>query len=189
MPATQRESRRCGDMQESIVYSLILLSDDLKVDTLSVYPYGTRSCLVTPPAGRAPQGRCIPAPELGMTRQRKRRVGGREMLENRSAKTDPQPEVAMPQLMDAQDVALILKITPKTVHKLVRRGKLGCVQVTEKDRRFTREQVQAYIDAQSTEVRIDSQKPNRVRCLPPKGGEKSLGVSRTSLLKEMSQWQ
>ena len=50
------------------------------------------------------------------------------MVENRSAKTDPQPEVAMPQLMDAQDVALILKIAPKTVHKLVREGKQGAVQ-------------------------------------------------------------
>ncbi|MGO9119039.1 MAG: helix-turn-helix domain-containing protein [Desulfomonilaceae bacterium] len=67
------------------------------------------------------------------------------MVEKRSGKTDPQPEVAIPQLMDAKDVALILKIAPKTVHKLVRAGKLGCVKVTEKDRRFIREQAQAYI--------------------------------------------
>jgi len=46
------------------------------------------------------------------------------MVENWSAKTDPQPGAAVPQLMNAQDVALILKIAPKTVHKLVRRGKL-----------------------------------------------------------------
>jgi hypothetical protein len=46
------------------------------------------------------------------------------MFENRSAKTDPQPGAAMPQLMDAQDVSLILEIAPKTVHELVRRGKL-----------------------------------------------------------------
>jgi hypothetical protein len=54
----------------------------------------------------------------------KKRHGKTEMVENRSAKADPQPEAAMPQLMDAQDVALILKIAPKTVHKLVRRGRL-----------------------------------------------------------------
>ncbi|MGO9121119.1 MAG: helix-turn-helix domain-containing protein [Desulfomonilaceae bacterium] len=111
------------------------------------------------------------------------------MLENRSVNTDPQPEVPMPQLMDAKDVALILKIAPKTVHKLVRRGKLGCVQITEKDRRFTREQVQAYIDSQSVDVRIDKNSVKPLRLPPPKGGEKSLGVSRTSLLEEMSQWQ
>ncbi len=111
------------------------------------------------------------------------------MVENRSAKTDPQPEVAMPQLMDAQDVALILKIAPETVHKLVRKGKLGCVQVTEKDRRFTREQVQAYTDSRSIDVRIDRPRAKAVKLPPPKGGEKSLGVSRTSLQKEMSRWR
>ena len=110
------------------------------------------------------------------------------MVENRSAKTDPQPEVAMPQLMNAQDVALILKIAPKTIHKLVRRGKLGCVQVTEKDRRFTREQVQAYIDSQSVEARIDRSKGKPVKSQPPKGGEKSIGVSKADLRKEMRRW-
>ena len=58
-------------------------------------------------------------------------------------------------LLDAEDVARILKRSVKTVHKRVREGKLGCVQGSPKDRRFTREQVQAYIEAQSTEVRID----------------------------------
>lgn len=111
------------------------------------------------------------------------------MVENRSVNTDPQPGAAMPQLMNAQDVALILKIAPKTVHKLVREGKLGCVQVTEKDRRFTVEQVQSYIDSQSVEVRIDKKRAKTIKSEPPKGGEKSLGVSRTSLLKEMSKWQ
>jgi len=113
----------------------------------------------------------------------------KEMVENRSAKTDPQPEAVMPQLMDAQDVALILKIAPKTVHKLVRRGKLGCVQVTEKDRRFTREQVQAYIDSQSVTVRFDKKSPRPVRSTPPKGGEKSVGFSRTDLREEMRSWR
>jgi hypothetical protein len=55
---------------------------------------------------------------------RKNKLEEKEMAENRSAKTDPQPEAAMPQLMDAQDVSLILKIAPKTVHKLLRKGKL-----------------------------------------------------------------
>jgi excisionase family DNA binding protein len=85
------------------------------------------------------------------------------MVENRSAKTDPQPEAAMPQLMDAQDVALILKIAPKTVHKLVREGKLGCVQVTEKDRRFTREQVQAYIDSRTVQTSTGGQSESAIQ--------------------------
>jgi hypothetical protein len=112
----------------------------------------------------------------------------KEMVDNRSAKPDPQPEVAMPQLMDAQDVALILKIAPKTVHKLVRRGKLGCVQATEKNRRFTREQVQAYIDSQRVEVRID-RKVSKAPSSPLKGGDKSVGFSRTDLREEMRSWR
>jgi predicted site-specific integrase-resolvase len=41
-------------------------------------------------------------------------------------------------LLDAKDVARLLGISAKTVHKRVREGKLGCVQVTPKDRRFTK---------------------------------------------------
>jgi len=40
-------------------------------------------------------------------------------------------------LLDSRDVAAVLKVSPKTVHKLVREGKLPCVQVTTRERRFT----------------------------------------------------
>ena len=53
----------------------------------------------------------------------------------------------LPQLLYPRDVAQLLGISVKTVHKLVRDGKLGCVQVTTKDRRFTQEQVQSYIES------------------------------------------
>jgi hypothetical protein len=39
-------------------------------------------------------------------------------------------------LIEPQKVAGILKISIKTVHKLVREGKLSCVQVTARERRF-----------------------------------------------------
>ncbi len=91
-------------------------------------------------------------------------------------------------LLNVKDVAITLGIAPKTVHKLVREGKLACVQVTSRDRRFTIEQVQAYIDAQTVEVRIDSKNHYRVRSHPLKGGEKSIGVSGTDLRKEMRSW-
>jgi excisionase family DNA binding protein len=110
------------------------------------------------------------------------------MDDNRSVKPDQQPGATMPQLMNAEDVAKILKIAKKTVHKLVREGKLGCVQVTEKDRRFTREQVQAYIDSQSVDVRIDKKSAKPVKSQSPKGGEKSIGVSKADLRKEMRRW-
>ena len=97
----------------------------------------------------------------------------------------------LPQLLYPRDVAQVLGISVKTVHKLVRDGKLGCVQVTTKDRRFTSEQVQHYIESCTTNApaKIDREPSVRVRSQPPKGGEKSFGVSKADLRKEMSQWQ
>ena len=92
-------------------------------------------------------------------------------------------------LLDAKDVALILKSSVKTVHKRVREGKLACVQSSPKDRKFTKEQVQAFIEAQSTEVPIDKAKEKSVKSCPPKGGEKSIGVSKADLRKEMRLWR
>ena len=92
-------------------------------------------------------------------------------------------------LLDAEDVARILKSSVKTVHKRVREGKLQCVQGSAKDRKFTIGQVQAYIKAQSTEVRIDRSKVKPVNSQPPKGGVKSSRVfDRANLRKEMSSW-
>ena len=97
-------------------------------------------------------------------------------------------------LLKATDVAEILEIATKTVNKLVREGKLGCVQVTSKERRFTREQVRAYIDAQSKEVRIDTPCDRRVVFEPEKGGERKeyrkekAKDSWASLQEEMSRW-
>jgi hypothetical protein len=93
-------------------------------------------------------------------------------------------------LLEAKDVAKILGIAPKTVHKRVRQRKLACVQESPKIRRFTREQVQAYIDSQIVEVQIDRRITDRVKSAPPKGGEKSSRVfNRADLLKEIRSWQ
>jgi excisionase family DNA binding protein len=97
----------------------------------------------------------------------------------------------LPQLFYPRYVAQILGISVKTIHKLVRDGKLGCVQVTTKDRRFTQEQVQRYIESctKNTLAKIDREPYVRVRSQPPKEGEKSIGVSKADLRKEMSQWR
>ncbi len=97
-------------------------------------------------------------------------------------------------LLDAKDVAKLFKISAKTVHKRVREGKLGCVQVTSKDRRFTRKQVQAFIEAQSTGVRVDKKDSKPIPSVSKKGGEnKEFRREKTkdswaSLKKEMSRW-
>jgi excisionase family DNA binding protein len=104
-------------------------------------------------------------------------------------KENIQGESQIRKLMTAKDVAKILGIAPKTVNKLVREAKLGCVQVTAKERRFTEEQIQEYIESRSSNVQIDTRTPVRVKSAAPKGGEKSIGVSKADLRKEMSLWQ
>ncbi len=91
-------------------------------------------------------------------------------------------------LLTAATVACILGISPKTVHKLVREGKLACVQVTARERRFTHEQVEDYIRSQTTSVRVDKKAPRPVSSSSKKGGTKSIGVSGTDLRKEMRSW-
>jgi excisionase family DNA binding protein len=88
-------------------------------------------------------------------------------------------------LLDAQEVALMLKVSAKTIHKLVREGKLPCVQVTTRERRFTPEQIQHYIESQSVGVRVDMKAPRPVSSPPKKGGRKSAGDFGTDLVKEI----
>ena len=96
--------------------------------------------------------------------------------------------VAIPELLTAKGVGAILGISVKTVHKLVREKKVACVQVTPRERRFTHEQIQEYIQSQSTSVRVDKKDPRPVKSPPKKGSAKSIGVSGTDLRKEMRSW-
>lgn len=98
-------------------------------------------------------------------------------------------DMGMPVLLRVSEVAQILGISVKTVHKLVREGKLACVQVTSRDRRFTNDQIQDYIRSQSTEVRVDKRSPRPVSSAPKKGGAKSSGVTRAELRKELRSWR
>jgi excisionase family DNA binding protein len=113
-------------------------------------------------------------------------------MNNESRKENDNAKIGIQRLLSPKDVAEILGIIVKTVHKLVREGKLGCVQVTAKERRFTEEQVRTYIDGQSRgirEGRVDRKPAPRLSSVPKKGGQKSFGDLRTSLREEMSQWQ
>jgi excisionase family DNA binding protein len=102
---------------------------------------------------------------------------------------DSSPWSASVSLLDAQEVALILGISVKTIHKLVREGKLPCVQVTDRERRFTPEQVQQYIESRSTGARVDKKDSRPVSSRPKKGGMKSFGHSGVDLREEMKQWR
>lgn len=114
------------------------------------------------------------------------------MTNNESRKENDREGIGIARLLSPKEVADILGISVKTVHKLVRDGKLGCVQVTSKERRFTEEQVRGYIEWQSREiqkVRVDTPRPRPVSSELKKGGEKSIGVSKADLRQEMRLWQ
>ena len=114
------------------------------------------------------------------------------MLNEKAGKRNDEEHVPISRLLGANDAAEILGISVKTVHKLVREGRLGCVQVTAKERRFTEEQIRAYIEAQSQGPRVEHVDMPRVRQVsspPTKGGGDSVRFSRRSLKEEMRQWQ
>ncbi len=92
-------------------------------------------------------------------------------------------------LLEPKEVASMLKISLKTLHKLVREGKLSCVQVTARERRFTPEQIQHYIESRSTGIRVDKKAAPAVSSRPKKGGMKSFGHSGVDLREEMKQWR
>ena len=64
-----------------------------------------------------------------------------------------------------------LGISVKTVNKLVREGKLGCVQVTAKERRFTEDQIREYIESRTKIIRVDMPRVRQVSSQPKKGGD------------------
>jgi len=112
------------------------------------------------------------------------------MINNETGKENDQERIFIQKLLSAIEVAEILGISVKTVNKLVREAKLGCVRVTAKERRFTEDQIREYIESRSSTVQIDRTKPDRVKSAAPKGGEKSSRVfNRADLLKEIRSWQ
>jgi len=92
-------------------------------------------------------------------------------------------------LLSADQAAQALSCTVKTIHRKVRAGELGCVQISEKKRVFTAEQIENYIEFKTVEPLIDRKNPVRVSSEPRKGGEESFGESRADLLKEIRSWQ
>ena len=112
------------------------------------------------------------------------------MITTETGKENDQERIFIQKLLSAKDVAEMLGISVKTVNKLVREAKLGCVQVMVKERRFREEQIRDYIESRSSKVQIDKRKPDRVKSAAPKGGEKSSRVfNRADLLKEIRSWQ
>ena len=91
-------------------------------------------------------------------------------------------------LLKTEELAAYLGISIKTVNHLVRKGDLRCVQVTKKDRRFTHEQVQEFIERQSDKQPKSVDKLSSGRLPYRQKGGKSFGHSGVDLREEMKRW-
>jgi len=102
----------------------------------------------------------------------------------------------MERLLTPKEASQILAIPIKTVHELCRRHVLGFVRMDNRgSRRFTMEQIQAFIQSQTVAPRIAVDRkrmkvlPSRPQAITRKGGERSTGVStRAQLREEMRSW-
>ena len=108
-------------------------------------------------------------------------------MNDETRKENDNEKIGIARLLSPKDVAEILGISVKTVHKLVRDGKLGCVQVNDRDRRFTEDQVREYVEERTLKVRVDMKRPVSVSSTSRKGGDsraKSFEAQETGSLVE-----
>jgi len=92
------------------------------------------------------------------------------------------------QLLTPADVSKLLAVSIKGVHELCRSGRLDYVKVNGKERRFTPDMVQAFIEAQTvsrSKKEIDKTARKPLPSPPRKGGVKSVEDIGTSLGKEI----
>lgn len=66
-------------------------------------------------------------------------------MKNESKRFYQHEENRPEQLLWPYEVATILGIGRSTVHQLVKEGRLGCIQITKRNRRFTMELVEEFI--------------------------------------------
>jgi excisionase family DNA binding protein len=99
----------------------------------------------------------------------------------------------MENLKTAQEAARILSISTKTVHALCRRGLLSFVQINGKERRFTDQQIQEYVESRTVPRRVDKNHSGRISSPPlrDKGGDSEVpgGSVRAHLREELRSWQ
>ena len=99
----------------------------------------------------------------------------------------------MENILTTEQVAEYLGVRKSDIHRYVRQGKLDCVQLSFKKRRFTESQLNEFIQRQSTSKPkpIDSSRRVRLTSHPrnKEGGEKSTGASARAIRKEIRSWQ
>jgi excisionase family DNA binding protein len=98
-------------------------------------------------------------------------------------------ETALPRFYTVEETAEYLGLKVKRVHEHVRNGKLQCVQLSAKDRKFTEEQIKDFLQRRSTPLPkpLDHKPRERVRCSPERR-KSSGGSSFRALRKEIQSW-
>jgi excisionase family DNA binding protein len=96
-------------------------------------------------------------------------------------------------LLTVAEVAVMLRLRPGTIHRLVREKRLACVQATPRTRLFRPEHIDAFLQAQTREVPKPIDKNSRCRLPLPsplrkKGGLKSSEGAARALREEMRSW-
>ncbi len=95
------------------------------------------------------------------------------------------------ELLEPEEAAQCLRTSVKNVHRLVRDGKLSCVQYSRKKRFFKKSHLDEFIE-DHTVAKAKSVDKKHLERLPSlkKGGAKSVEGSGTDLAKEIrSLWQ
>ncbi len=99
----------------------------------------------------------------------------------------------MENILTTEQAAEYLFVRKSDIHKYVRQGKLDCVQLSFKVRRFTESQLDEFIQRQSTSKPKPIDSSQRVRLPSPprkkEGGEKSTGDSARAIRKELRSWR
>jgi hypothetical protein len=88
-------------------------------------------------------------------------------------------------LLTEEDAGKRFHITRRKLNDLVRRGKLECVHISTKVRRFTPEQLQRFIEDCTKGPRIDKKRSGRISSPKRTGGEKSAIVSGKVTVEEL----
>jgi len=90
----------------------------------------------------------------------------------------------MEKLLTTEDVCNALGVKPRTVARLVHDGKLACIQITARERRFLEEQVTAFIEARTTwtpkpvDGTADTRLTFHLKSAKSEGGEESTGSAK-----------
>lgn len=102
-------------------------------------------------------------------------------------------------LYSVSEVSELLQISERDVHALVREGKLGCIEITNRRRRFSEEHIRDFLAAATrkprTAKKVDSVSQGLLHCPPIKqfkrGGDPVLtvGSAKAALREEMRQWR